>query len=1019
MDILLKEERVFPPPDGFRKQANVRDAGVYGQAARDRLAFWESFARQLHWFRPWDQVLEWKLPYARWFVGGETNLSFNCLDRHLSGVRRTKTAILWEGEPGDQRALSYEELHGQVCRFANGLKELGVRKGDRITLYMPMVPELAIAMLACARIGAAHSVVFGGFSAEALRGRLNDSKSKVLVTADGGWRRGAVVPLKGNADEAVAGAPTVEKMIVFKRLKAEVPMKPGRDLWWHELIARQPDRCEAEPLDSEQMLYLLYTSGTTGKPKGIVHTTGGTMVGCYATTQWIFDLKEEDIYWCVPPGTKVIANPEPKPINEIKVGDRVLAHDGTFCEVRRLYRRPYQGDLIKIKTLYCDEPFLMTPNHSVLCGRKGETGIQWKPAGELTKKDYVLLPKLRETRDCDFISVSSLLKKCVVKDGRVRRRKVKFSIPERVPLQSAFMRLAGYYVAEGSVAVKGYALQFSFGKHEERYADDVLSILREEFGIQGKKMWIDSLCEVRVGSVLLCELMQALFGKGASAKRLPDEWLYLPDAKLKEWLKGFWRGDGNTDRDAFRFHTTSEVLAYQIRMILTKLGLFSSISCRKKEKIGPSRIGQRSIFARNDCYCLKVGGRSLQSLSEILGVPHPFIKKRSGTRRRGKCSTNYLWLPIRSIERVPYEGDVHNIETDKHSYVLSNMAVHNCTADIGWVTGHSYVVYGPLLNGATTLMYEGAPDHPGKDRFWEIVRKYRVSIFYTAPTAIRAFMKWGEDFPRKHDLTSLRLLGSVGEPINPEAWVWYHRVIGGGRCPIVDTWWQTETGHIMISPLPGLTDLKPGSATRPFPGIEADVVDDQGKSAEAGYLVIRSPWPGMLRGIYGDPERYQAQYWDRFPGLYFAGDGCRRDAQGYFWLLGRVDDVLKVSGHRLSTMEIESALVDHPSVAEAAAIGKPHDLKEHSIVAFVTLKGNVQSTPALSDELKAHVVKKIGSIARPDEIIFTAELPKTRSGKIMRRLLRDIAEGKAMGDTTTLADLSVVQSLKEKYSESE
>jgi len=583
--------------------------------------------------------LEWKLPYARWFVGGETNLSFNCLDRHLSGVRRTKTAILWEGEPGDQRALSYEELHGQVCRFANGLKELGVRKGDRITLYMPMVPELAIAMLACARIGAAHSVVFGGFSAEALRGRLNDSKSKVLVTADGGWRRGAVVPLKGNADEAVAGAPTVEKVIVFKRLKTDLPMKPGRDLWWHELIARQPDRCEAEPLDSEEMLYLLYTSGTTGKPKGIIHTTGGTMVGCYATTQWIFDLKEEDIYWC--------------------------------------------------------------------------------------------------------------------------------------------------------------------------------------------------------------------------------------------------------------------------------------------------------------------------------------------------------------------------------------------TADIGWVTGHSYVVYGPLLNGATTLMYEGAPDHPGKDRFWEIVRKYRVSIFYTAPTAIRAFMKWGEEFPRKHDLASLRLLGSVGEPINPEAWVWYHRVIGGGRCPIVDTWWQTETGHIMISPLPGLTDLKPGSATRPFPGIEADVVDDQGKSTEAGYLVIRSPWPGMLRGIYGDPERYQAQYWDRFPGLYFAGDGCRRDAQGYFWLLGRVDDVLKVSGHRLSTMEIESALVDHPSVAEAAAIGKPHDIKEHSIVAFVTLKGNVQSTPALSDELKAHVVKKIGSIARPDEIIFTAELPKTRSGKIMRRLLRDIAEGKAMGDTTTLADLSVVQSLKEKYSESE
>jgi acetyl-CoA synthetase len=639
LDILLKENRVFPPTKTFREQANARDPGIYEQAARDRLTFWESFAKELHWFRPWDRALEWKLPDARWFVGGTTNLSFNCLDRHLAGPRRDKTAILWEGEPGDERILTYTQLHREVCRFANGLKEIGVGKGDRVTLYMPMVPELAIAMLACARIGATHSVVFGGFSAEALKDRLNDSQSKVLVTADGGWRRGTVVPLKKSADEALEGAPGVEKVVVFRRSGQAVPMKGGRDLWWHELIARQPDRCEAEPLDSETMLYLLYTSGTTGKPKGIVHTTGGYMTGCYATTKWIFDIKEEDRFWC--------------------------------------------------------------------------------------------------------------------------------------------------------------------------------------------------------------------------------------------------------------------------------------------------------------------------------------------------------------------------------------------TADIGWVTGHSYVVYGPLLNGATTLMYEGAPDHPGKDRFWEIIEKYRVNIFYTAPTAIRTFMKWGEDLPKKHDLSSLRLLGSVGEPINPEAWVWYHRVIGGGRCPIVDTWWQTETGHILISPLPGLTDLMPGSATRAFPGIEADVVDDQGKSAESGYLVIRSPWPGMMRGIYGDPQRYKAQYWERFPGLYFSGDGCRKDARGYFWLLGRVDDVLKVSGHRLSTMEIESALVDHPSVAESAVIGKPHDIKENSIVAFVTLKGSVQATAELPDELKAHVVKKIGSLARPDEIIFTAELPKTRSGKIMRRLLRDIAEGKALGDTTTLADASVVQSLKEKYGEQE
>ncbi len=637
LEDLLREERAFPPPAGFKAKANVRDPKIYEEAARDRLAFWEGWARELHWFKPWEKALEWDLPYAKWFVGGKTNLSFNCLDRHLTTSRRHKKAILWEGEPGDERSLTYEELHREVCRFANVLKGLGVRTGDRVTLYLPMVPELAIAMLACARVGAPHSVVFGGFSAEALSGRMNDSQSKLLITADGGWRRGSIVPLKANADEALLSSPCVEKVIVFRRTGEMIPMKAGRDLWWHELMEQASPRCEAEPLDSEAMLYLLYTSGTTGKPKGIIHTTGGYMVGCYATTKWIFDLKEEDLFWC--------------------------------------------------------------------------------------------------------------------------------------------------------------------------------------------------------------------------------------------------------------------------------------------------------------------------------------------------------------------------------------------TADIGWVTGHSYVVYGPLLNGATTLMYEGAPNHPGNDRFWSIIEKYRVSIFYTAPTAIRTFMKWGESFPAQHDLSSLRLLGSVGEPINPEAWIWYHRVIGGGRSPIVDTWWQTETGHILISPLPGITTLKPGSATFPFPGIEAGIVDEKGNSAQAGYLVIKSPWPGMLRGIYGDPERYRQQYWARCPGLYFTGDGAKRDSEGNFWLLGRVDDVLKVSGHRLSTMEIESALVDHPSVAEAAVIGKPHEIKENSVVAFVTVKAHVEPSPKLQTELKEHVVKKIGSLARPDEILFTAELPKTRSGKIMRRLLRDIAEGRALGDTTTLADAAVVQSLKERYGE--
>lgn len=637
LEDLLKEERLFPAPAEFRAKANAVDPALYAQALQNRLAFWEGWARELTWFTPWGKALEWNPPYAQWFAGGKTNLSYNCLDRHLATPRRHKKAIVWEGEPGDERSLTYEELHREVCRFANVLKDLGVRTGDRVTIYLPMVPELAIAMLACARVGAPHSVVFGGFSAEALSGRINDSQSKLLITADGGWRRGAIVPLKANADGALLSSPSVEKVIVFRRTGEKIPMKAGRDLWWHELMERATPRCPAEPLDSEALLYLLYTSGTTGKPKGIIHTTGGYMVGCYATTQWIFDLKEEDFFWC--------------------------------------------------------------------------------------------------------------------------------------------------------------------------------------------------------------------------------------------------------------------------------------------------------------------------------------------------------------------------------------------TADIGWVTGHSYVVYGPLLNGATTLMYEGAPNHPENDRFWAIVEKYGVTIFYTAPTAIRTFMKWGETFPARHNLSSLRLLGSVGEPINPEAWVWYHRVIGGGRCPIVDTWWQTETGHILISPLPGITTLKPGSATFAFPGIEADIVDEKGQPSQAGYLIIKSPWPGMLRGIYGDPERYQKQYWDRFPGLYFTGDGAKRDKDGCFWLLGRVDDVLKVSGHRLSTMEIESALVDHPFVAEAAVIGKPHEIKENAIVAFVTLKGHVPSTPDLEDQLKEHVAQKIGALARPDEILFTAELPKTRSGKIMRRLLRDIAEGRALGDTTTLADTAIVQSLKEKYAE--
>jgi len=636
---LLKEDRKFRPSKAFVKRALVRSESVYREAAKNPVRFWEQRAKELAWFKPWTKALDWKPPYAKWFVGGKLNVSYNCLDRHVQGSRRTKAALIWEGEPGDTRTLTYWDLYREVQRFAAALKQHGVRKGDRITIYMPMVPEVAIAMLACTRIGAAHSVIFGGFSPESVRDRIHDANSTVVITADGGYRRGSTVPLKKNTDEALKACPGVKTVVVLKRTGESVQMQPGRDIWWDDYVKGVEPRCPAEPMDAEDLLYLLYTSGSTGKPKGIIHTTGGYLTGIAATHKWVFDLHDDDIYWC--------------------------------------------------------------------------------------------------------------------------------------------------------------------------------------------------------------------------------------------------------------------------------------------------------------------------------------------------------------------------------------------TADVGWVTGHSYVVYGPLANGATTVMYEGTPDFPDKDRFWRIIEKHGITICYTAPTAIRTFMKWGEDYPKRCDLSSLRLLGTVGEPINPEAWVWYWKIIGGGRCPVVDTWWQTETGHILITPLPGVTTLKPGSATRPFPGIDAEVLDEAGRPAKAGYLVLRKPWPGMLRGIWGDPDRFVKQYWSKYPDIYFTGDGAKRDRDGYFWLLGRVDDVMNVSGHRVSTMEVESALVDHKSVAEAAVIGKSHDIKGQAIAAFVTVKGGIDGTPALMDELKSHVARKIGALARPDDIIFSAELPKTRSGKIMRRLLRDIAEGRALGDTTTLADPAVVASLKTKYEDQE
>jgi acetyl-CoA synthetase len=634
IETLLTEARRFPPPLELAARANAQP-GIYEQADRDYESFWAAHARQLEWSRPFSSVLEWNEPFATWFADGTLNASVNALDRHVRAGHGDRIAYYFEGEPGDRRAITYAQLLVDVCRFANGLRTLGIERGDRVAIYLPMIPELPIAMLACARVGAPHSVIFAGFSPDAIADRVNDADCRLLITADKGWRRGKHLPLKDNCDAAMQHTPNLRYCIVAKRTGEEVPMHAGRDLWWDDVIEGQPESCEPEAMNAEDLLFILYTSGTTARPKGIKHTTGGYLTGVSATHRLVFDLKDDDVFWC--------------------------------------------------------------------------------------------------------------------------------------------------------------------------------------------------------------------------------------------------------------------------------------------------------------------------------------------------------------------------------------------TADIGWVTGHSYIVYGPLCNGTTGVLYEGTPDCPDKDRFWEIVSRYKVTILYTAPTAIRTFMRWGLEYPQRHDLSSLRLLGSVGEPINPEAWMWYREHIGGGRCPIVDTWWQTETGMIMITPLPGITTTLPGSATHPFPGIYPDVVDERGETVRPGgdgYIVIRKPWPAMLRGIWGDDQRYVQGYWSKFPHRYLAGDGCRRDSEGNYWFMGRIDDVMNVSGHRISTTEVESALVDHSAVAEAAVVGKTDDLTGQAICAFVLLKDGELGSEAFADELRAHVATRLGKFTAPKYVTFTQELPKTRSGKIMRRLLRDVAEGRMLGDTTSLADSSIVSELQ-------
>ncbi len=917
-----------------------------------------------------------------WSKTGKVNIVHEAIDRHAASSRKDKPALIYTDFDKRDERYTFHDLKVLTSRAAHGLKTLGVKKGDRVATFLPRTPELYILVLAINRIGAIPVPLFEAFMEQAIEDRLGNSESIACVTTQA---------LKGRIP--AAKLPALKHLILVGASGALAP----NEVSYEQLIKGAPDFVEPEWLTVDDGLIIHYTSGSTGKSKGVLHRQYA-MVGHYQTSKWVLDLRDDDTYWCVPPSTKVIGNPEPKFISELKVGDKVLAHDGTFTAVRRLFRRPYAGELIKVQTTYCDQPFLMTPNHEVLCGRKGQTKIHWKPAGALTKKDFVLLPRMREQKDRQAIEVCSIVEGCHVRDGRVHRSKVKAPLPATIPISEEFMRFAGYYIAEGSIGARGHVLQFSFSKREERFADDVLAILRAVFGLEGQKLWINNLCEVRIGSILLCELVRNLFGTSASAKRLPDWMLYLPDAKLAEWVKGFWRGDGNTDRHAFRFHTTSEVLAYQLRIILTRFGLFSSISCRKVQRIGPSRIGSRSIIAKHDCYCIKVGGKSVKQLSDILGVQHPFMAKRWCTYQRGKRTPNYLWLPIRSIQRVPYSGDVCNIETDKQSYVLSNMAVHNCTADPGWVTGTSYGIYGPWTLGISSVVIGGRFD---ADRWFQTIERYKVTMWYSAPTAYRMLMSAGEAIPAKYNLKSLRHICSVGEPLNPEALKWVRKVTG--LAPH-ETWWMTETGMQLICNYPS-KDFPIGATGLSFPGTYASVVDDQGKETPPGvlgHLVVKPGWPSMMKEIWNNKPKYDEYF--RIPGWYVSGDSAYKDELGYIWYQGRVDDVIKTAGERVGPFEVESALVAHPAVAEAGVIGKPDAVRGQIIKAFVALRKGFQPSDQLKKEIADFVKTNLAAHAAPREIAFVEKVPKTRSGKIMRRVLRAWDLGEPVGDISTMEE---------------
>ena len=1019
---VVKKGKVFWPSEEMKKRAWISDEKIYKIAEKNPIKFWSKLAAEgITWFKKWKTAYVSKPPYFKWFVGGKLNASYNCLDRHVETWKKNKVAIIWEPEPLEEkeRIFTYHQLYKEVNKFANVLKDLGVKKGDRVTIYLPMIPEVHIAMLACTRIGAIHSVVFSAFSSEALKARITDAEAKVLITADGYYRRGQVVNLKASADEAVKGT-SIEKVVVVKRAGNEVNMQEGRDFWWHELMKKAKSYCKPEVMDAEDLMFILYTSGSTGKPKGVCHSTGGYLTQAYWTAKWDFDLHDEDIFWCVPGDTLVICNPVPKPISSITIGDKVLTHLGKFEAVDKIFCRRYKGKMVKIYTLYSNKSLLLTPNHRILVLRKRmPIKVEWVKAKDLKVGDHVAFPRIRKNRIKKDIRISKVVENIKVENGYALPKKGKKGrIKDKIMVSPDFLRLVGYYIAEGCIAKD--TIQLTFSKNEKKLVEDCSSLFNQTFGIRTRIFEYKGGLDLRVDSIILAKIFERLFGKHSFEKHLPAWVLTLPWNFLKEFIKGYCAGDGSLSRKRrrIRFTTTSQKLAYQLKLILNKLGIVVSLKYLSAEKIRKRQTG-RKILSKHDVYELVVTGKSSKKLYSFLGVEEPV---KSYTWQRAIITTNLIFFPITKKELVNYDGYVWNLKTNSGSYATSEIVVHNCTADVAWITGHSYACYGPLVNGATMLIYEGAPDWPNPDRWWEIIEKYGVTVFYTAPTAIRMFIALGEEWVKKHDLSSLRLLASVGEPIDEDAWMWYFNMIGGGRCPLIDTWWQTETGGTLINSLPGIGPFVPTFACRSFPGTRHAVLNEKGKPVkpmEKGSLVQLPPFaPGMLRGIWKNPEKYLETYWSKFGlKIYYTSDAAIVDKHGWIRIVGREDDVIKVAGHRIATGEIENALNLHEKVTESAVIGMPHKIKGDVPLAFVILKVGEQPSKQLEEELVQQVRKMIGPIAKPEKILFVEDLPKTRSGKIMRRILRSLLADQPTGDVSTLANPECVEKIKKILTE--